>query len=239
MRRIALFFFACSVLVNFLLLGAGVAQAQSSLSDSNVVVQTIPGPTLAQSVAQRTKSSWPWYLARASGLVAAVALVLLMLSGIGQITGLTFRFLDPLTAWATHRALGLALAASVVVHIVSILFDHFVPFRIIDVLVPWLSNYKPVTFLGFHLGSLYIALGVLAFYGLAMITITSLVWIDKKPYTWKLFHILAYMVMLFVFVHALYLGTDVAHGLLRVVWIGLGILIAWLVVSRLWRAKTI
>jgi len=239
MKRLLMVFLFGGIVANFIILGTNVAWAQSTLNDSNVVVQTIPGPTLAQSVVQRTKTSWPWYLARASGLVAATALVLLMLSGIGQITGYTFRFLDPLTAWATHRALGLALAASVVVHIVSILFDHFVPFRIIDVLVPWLSHYKPITLFGIYLGSLYIALGVLAFYGLALITITSLIWIDKKPYTWKLFHILSYMVMVFVFVHALYLGTDTSNGILRLIWIGAGALIAWAVINRLWRAKTI
>ncbi len=83
------------------------------------------------------------------------------------------------------------------------------------------------------------ALGVLAFYGVAVIIITSLVWVDKKPHTWKIFHLLSYLVLLFVFVHALYLGTDLASGVLRLVWIAVGLLTALAILYRLWRAKTI
>lgn len=171
-------------------------------------------------------------------MVAAVLLVILMMSGIGQVTGYTFRFLDPLTAWASHRALGIAFGVSVLTHIFSLLFDNFVHFSFWQLLIPWHSNYKPVTLFGFHLGSLYVALGVLAFYGAALVVISSLLWVEKKPYLWKLIHLLNYLVILFVFIHALYLGTDLMHGILRWLWIVLGITIVFAVIHRLWRAKT-
>jgi len=218
----------------------GSPQPVRAEADSgNIVVQTIPGPTVAQKLAARTKTSWSWYIARGSGLVAAVALVILMLSGIGQVTGYTFRFLEPITAWASHRALGLVFGVSVLVHMLSLLFDHFVPFSILQVFVPWLSNYRPVTVFGLHLGSLYIALGVLSFYGAFAVVITSLVWVEKKPYVWKFIHLLSYMIILFVFVHALYIGSDLTHGVLRWLWIISGVSIACAVLHRLWRAKTI
>lgn len=214
-------------------------RAIAASSGGNIIVQTIPGPTVAQKLADRAKTSWPWYVARGSGLIAAAALIILLLSGIGQVTGYTYRFLDPLTAWASHRALGIAFGVSVIIHMVSLLFDHFVPFNVLQILVPWLSNYKPVTLLGFHLGSLWVALGVLAFYGVMLVIITSLIWVEKKPYTWKLFHLLTYVIVLFVFVHALYLGTDLMHGFYRWLWIALGVIVAIAVLHRLWRAKTI
>ena len=219
-------------------LSNGTVLAENSTS-SNVVVQNITGPSVAQKFTSRAKSSWPWFLARSSGLVAAVALVLLMLSGIGQITGDTFRFLAPLTAWASHRALGITFGVAVVVHMVSLLFDTFVPFTVLQLFVPWLSNYKPVTLAGVHLGSLYVALGVLTFYGVVIVIISSLLWVEKKPYTWKWIHLLSYLLAVFVFVDALYLGTDLAHGFFRWLWIGLAIAVASASVYRLWRAKTI
>ncbi len=212
------------------------AIAQSS---SNVVVQPISGPTVAQQLVTRAQNSWPWYLVRGSGIIAALALVILMLSGVGLVTGHTFKFLEPITAWASHKALGIVFGISVLIHMIGLLFDHFVPFDIVSLLVPWASNYKPVTILGVSFGSLFVALGVLAFYGLALVVITSLVWIEKKPYIWKLIHFLSYLVMVFVFIHALYLGTDLANGPLRWIWIILGVGVAGAVVSRLWRAKTI
>jgi predicted ferric reductase len=220
------------------LVPAGVVSAQN-MTFGDVVVQNIQGPSVAQKFTTRLKTSWPWFLARGSGLVAAAALGLLMLSGIGLITGDTFRFLEPLTAWATHRALGLTFGVAVIIHIVSLLFDTFVSFSVLQMLVPWLSHYKPVTLLGVHLGSLYVALGVLAFYGVAIIVISSLLWVEKKPYTWKWLHLLSYMVLVFVFVHALYLGTDLSHGYFRWAWIVLGFGGGLASLYRLRRARTI
>lgn len=212
--------------------------AATTTKPSNISVQTTQGPSVADKFTSRAKSSWPWYVARGSGLVAAAALVLLLLSGIGQITGYTFRFLDPLTAWASHRALGISFGVAVLVHMISLLFDTFVPFNILDLLVPWLSHYKPVTIFGIHFGSLYVALGVLAFYSVLIIIVTSLVWVEKKPHIWKIIHLLSYLVLIFVFVHALYLGTDLLHGFFRWLWIFLGILTGAACMQRLWRAYT-
>ena len=46
-------------------------------------------------VVQRVSASWPWYIIRGAGFVAAGLLILLMLSGIGQVTGITYRFIEP------------------------------------------------------------------------------------------------------------------------------------------------
>ena len=215
------------------------AASSESTRSSNITVQDLQGPSVTHELVHRAGTSWPWYLARASGMVAAVSLILLMLSGIGQITGKTYRVLEPLTAWATHRALGLTFGVAVVMHMSSLLFDTFVPFSVLQILVPWLSSYRPVHIFGVPVGSLYVALGVLAFYGVAAVVITSLVWVEKKPYTWKLFHLLSYMIVVFVYVHAFYLGTDLSHGMFKVLWLISGLVLGVAILLRLWRARTI
>lgn len=212
--------------------------AHAAEDNADFIVQTIPGPTVAEKLVDRTETSWPWYLTRASGIMAAIILVVLMLSGIGQITGYTFKFLDPLTSWASHRALGIALGVSVLLHILSLLFDHFVKFSLLDILIPWLSDYKPVKLFGIQFGSMYVAFGILAFYLMVIIILTSLVWVEKKPYIWKWIHLLSYITIFFVFIHALYIGTDLTHGILRWVWIFLGASIFVASMKRLWRART-
>ncbi|NCQ53852.1 hypothetical protein COV88_00550 [Candidatus Saccharibacteria bacterium CG11_big_fil_rev_8_21_14_0_20_41_19] len=228
-----------SVLILGLSLVVVMGQPTVAQSAGNIVVQNIPGPSVVEQLTNRVLGSWPWYLVRASGIVAAIVLVILMLSGIGLVTGHTFRFLEPITAWASHKALGIVFGISVLIHMIGLLFDHFVPFDIPTLLVPWLSSYKLVTIFGLQMGSLFVALGVLAFYGLILVVITSLLWIEKKPFLWKIIHLLSYLVMVFVFIHALYLGTDLASGLWRWVWIASGVIVAAAVVARLWRAKTI
>lgn len=231
--------FATIIIAISLSFAVFLSQPVMAQASNNVVVQPISGPTVAQQLVTRAQNSWPWYLVRGSGIIAAITLVILMLSGIGLVTGHTFKFLEPITAWASHKALGIVFGIAVLIHMIGLLFDHFVPFDIVSLLVPWVSNYKPVTIFGVQFGSLFVALGVLSFYGVALVVITSLVWIEKKAYVWKLIHFLSYLVMFFVFIHALYLGTDLANGPLRWIWIILGVGVAGAVVARLRRAKTI
>jgi len=189
---------------------------------------------------QRIGSSWPWYVVRGSGFVSAGLLVSLMLSGIGQATGITYRFIEPIKAWMLHKALGFSLCASVATHVLFILFDKFVNISIPQVLVPFLSPYNNGTkILGLSPGSLAIALGVLAMYGIILIVLTSLTWIDTKQGVWKFLHYLSYAVMLFVFIHALSTGTDLRYGTFRALWIGLGVVLIIAVIVRAWRLGTL
>lgn len=191
----------------------------AAIGSPDIIVPAAQGPSVTQQLTNRTQSTWPWYITRASGFVAAAALIILILSGVGFITGRSFAILEPLTAWATHRAIGIIFAISVSIHMLALLFDHFAPFTILQILLPFASNYHPVTLFGVNVGSLYVALGVIAFYLVAAIVISSLLWIDKKPRLWKLTHFTSYLVLIFVFIHALYLGTDLTSGALRVIWI--------------------
>jgi hypothetical protein len=207
--------------------------------DATVRVDTVPGQSLNTIVEQRAERSWPWYLTRASGLIAGVSLIALLLSGIGSVTGHFFRFLEPLTAWATHRAIGIVFAASVVVHMTTLLFDHFVPFTLGEVLVPWASNYQSVSLLGLNLGSVFVALGILAFYGALIIVITSFLWVDKKPRRWKIYHYISYFILFAVFLHGLFLGTDLGSGLGRILWYIGGLAILFAIIIRLRRVRSI
>lgn len=216
-----------------------VAYAAPTSSASPSLTMVADSTSVARQVAIKAKASWSWYATRASGLVAAFLLVLLILSGIGQVTGMTYRVVEPLNAWRLHRALGIAFGASVVVHVVVLLFDKFAPFTILQVLLPFTSTYMPVTIGGLHLGSLYVALGVFAMYAAAAVLLSSLFWIDKKPFLWRLMHYLSYLLVILIFFHGLFIGTDTRHGLTRVIWLGFGLVILAGIFSRLRRAWTI
>ncbi len=242
MRR--LFFITLVILASTLggitVLGSlsATSSAQPTSSPS-VTVERTPKSSVAHGLVERVRASWPWYLTRISGLVAAATFVLLMLSGVGLLTGHTFSFFEPITAWASHRALGIAFAISVVVHVGSLYFDNFVPFGLMSLLVPFAATYKQINLLGVSVGSLYVALGVLSLYLSLAIVLTSLLWIEKKPGLWKVTHLLSYLAMIFVFVHSLFLGTDLSSGVLRWLWILTAFIVMYASLARLWRAKTV
>ncbi len=240
MKKLWLLGIVLSLLGSITILGTvnNLSIAQS-VNTSSAHVDTSNKVSTSDQLVKKVRSSWPWYTARASGLVAAGSLILLMISGIGMITGKTFSFFEPITAWATHRALGISFGISVIVHVVVLYFDRFVPFNITNLLVPFTSNYKPISVFGIPLGSFYVATGVISLYIVAAVIITSLIWVHKKPWLWKVTHLLSYLAMLLVFVHGLYLGTDLAHGILRWAWIALGVSILIMSFMRLRRANTV
>lgn len=185
-------------------------------------------------------TSWPWYIIRASGFVGAGLLILLMLSGIGQVTGLTYRVLEPVKAWAVHRAMALALCVVIAVHVGLLLIDKFVPFSLVQVLVPFKSHYtNGHAMLGVSLGSWAVTLGILSMYSVAIIVASSLGWIDTHKRTWKWLHYLSYFVILAVFLHGMSVGTDLRYGTFRTIWIAAFVVVLIGVISRLARTGTL
>lgn len=205
----------------------------------DILVTPVKGPSVKTLLVQRAKTSWPWYITRTAGFIAALALFFLILSGVGLISGYTFKILEPLTAWATHKAIGLVFIVSVAIHGIALLFDKYVPFNVAQILFPFLSNYRRVVLFNHNVGSLYVALGILAMYGVLAIGLSTFFWIDKKPHTWKTIHFLAYLIAIFVFFHALYLGTDLMHGIFRTLWIIMGIIMAFAIIYRFRKVRSL
>ena len=192
-----------------------------------------------QIASQRVDSSWEWYVIRAAGFVSAILLILLMLSGIGQVTGLTYRFIEPVKAWTLHKAMAIALCFSIAVHVLFVLLDKFVPFTLPQVFIPLLSHQNNGSpFAGIALGSLAVTFGILAMYGVAIIVMSSLGWIDSKQKTWRWLHYLGYVVFILVFLHGLYEGTDLRYGTFRAAWLVMGFVIIAAIISRLRRVGT-
>lgn len=197
-------------------------------------------PHIAGTATARVATSWPWYVIRAAGFVAAGLLILLMLSGIGQVTGLTYKIVEPVKAWAIHKALALALCGAIVVHVGFLLIDHYLPFTFAQAFIPFVSHYSNhTTLLGVGLSSIAVALGILAAYCVVIIVASSIGWIDSKKDMKRRLHYLSYFVIIAVFIHALGVGSDLKYGAFRSVWLFVGGILALGVASRLRRAGTL
>ncbi|HET7320502.1 MAG TPA: ferric reductase-like transmembrane domain-containing protein [Candidatus Saccharimonadales bacterium] len=183
--------------------------------------------------------SWPWYVVRAAGVVSVVLLLLVTVSGIGMVTGLTYRYLEPLKAWALHRTLSIALALGVLIHILFLLVDKFEPYSVANILVPFTARYEHSKVFGLHVGSLYNALGIIGAYLLVIVLISSFFIIETRKRAWRWLHYLSYPLMAMVFFHVLFLGTDFKHGLLRLIWLAVGLILVVGMISRLRRANTL
>ena len=180
-------------------------------------------------------TSWPWYVIRASGLAAVALHILIMLSGIGMVTGLTYRFLEPLKAWSIHRAMAIAMSILVLMHVAFLLVDSFAKYKVLDVLIPFRVQFENSQVFGHSVGSFYNALGVIALYMLPFIIFSSLFFIESKKKLWEWLHYLSYPFMLLVYFHTLFLGTDFKHGWLKIMWLLFGSLLVVLTITRIAR----
>ncbi len=166
-------------------------------------------------------ASWPWYLARSAGFLAIILLITLMISGIGHVTGWTYKVIEPVKAWFLHKWISYCLIAVTLIHIVALLFDKYIKFSVADILVPFANFYSnKSTFFGIPLGWIAIPAGILSLYGIIFIVVVSLRLANKKR-TWKFTHIISYLVAALVFIHALGAGTDLDSGILR--WITMAV----------------
>lgn len=189
----------------------------------------------------RFSSSWAWYAIRASGLVALVMLILLMISGIGHVTGWTYKIFPPVQAWMIHKAMGILLALSVLTHIGGLLIDKFVRFRLLDILVPFHKLYtNKLTLFGLDMKWVAVPAGIVAAYGVFVVVLSSLDtvgWISRHKKLWKLTHIISYLVMLLSVLHILGAGTDFKETFWRLLLIGFGLLLLAATIARLLRTK--
>ncbi|HET8991661.1 MAG TPA: ferric reductase-like transmembrane domain-containing protein [Candidatus Saccharimonadales bacterium] len=200
------------------------------------MILTLMSVSTVHVVIQRASASWPWYVIRASGFTAAGLLILLMLSGIGQVTGLTYRFVEPIKAWAIHKTLAIAMCVSIAIHGSFLLIDQFVKFSLPAVVLPFVSHYSNGTkLLGLPLNTIAVSMGILASYGIVLIVLSSLKWMDTKKRAWRKLHYLSYVVAILVFLHALYSGSDLKYGAFRTFWILLGFIVLLGIISRLAR----
>lgn len=187
----------------------------------------------------RLADSWPWFIIRGAGFASLILLILLMLSGIGHITGWTYRFLEPVKAWLVHKWMAFALVFMVLLHMVTLLIDKYVTFHVGDIFIPFANTYSNHTsLLGISAGALAVASGIFAFYGILYVVLTSLKYVDTHKTFWKYSHYVSYGVMVLVFFHALNTGTDMVSGILRWITLTVFALLLVAVAARLRRQSS-
>jgi ferredoxin-NADP reductase/DMSO/TMAO reductase YedYZ heme-binding membrane subunit len=139
-----------------------------------------------------------WYVTRASAVLAWVIMTVAVLWGI-LLSTRVFRGADN-PAWLQdlHRYLGGTALVLTLIHMVSLVLDPWLAMPIDQLLIPLTAEYRPLP----------VALGIVAFYVLAAVQLTSLVKNRLPRRLWKAVHYLSYVAVLAVAVHGAYAGTD-------------------------------
>jgi methionine sulfoxide reductase heme-binding subunit len=148
-----------------------------------------------------------WYLSRGSGAVSLILLSTSVVLGIvDQRRWRTPRW--PRFAFhSLHRWVSLFALAFLSVHILSGVLDSFAPIRLLDAVIPFAGNYRP----------LWLGLGALSLDMLLAVAITSLLRKRIGQRAWRAVHWLSYGAWPVAVMHGLGTGSDVRSGWLLAV----------------------
>ena len=138
-----------------------------------------------------------WYTARAGGIVAWALASLAVIGGLQLSTRLVRR---PAPAWVldVHRFVGGLAVIFTAIHVLGLLIDTYIGFGPADVLVPFVSSFKPGA----------VALGIVAMYLLVAVKLTSLAMKRMSRRTWHAVHLSSFGLFALATVHGLTSGTD-------------------------------
>ncbi len=147
-----------------------------------------------------TSSPVDWYAARAAGVAAYVLLTCVVALGIalaGRAPRRSRRW--PMFAVEeVHRSGGLLVGSFVVLHVLTIAVDSYLPFSLAQLAVPLTSAYRP----------LWVALGIVAAELLLALAVTNH-YRRRLPYRlWRRAHYLNFAVWAAATLHGLGSGTD-------------------------------
>lgn len=149
-----------------------------------------------------TAPSALWYLARGSGLVLLGLLSANLILGITIQGGWRPQGWPRFAVQNLHRNLALLAGLLLVIHVVTIEFDPFVPVGWWAALVPFATPYRP----------LWLGLGTLSVDILVAVVVSSLVRGRLRPSWWRAVHWLGYLAWPVAVLHSLGTGTDTRLG---------------------------
>jgi DMSO/TMAO reductase YedYZ heme-binding membrane subunit len=163
-----------------------------------------------------------WYVVRASGLVAYAVLSATVVGGLLLSTRVLHRRPPPAWLLDWHRFAGGLAAAATVLHIVAVWSDDYIDFTVLDLLVPFVSPWRPTA----------LAFGIVGLYLLLVIELTSLARRRMPPPWWRRLHHLSLPALAASTVHLLMSGEDADEPpVLLAVGAGAGIAV---VLATLW-----
>lgn len=166
---------------------------------------------------------WAWYVARVAGLLSFMLLYMVMFLGLSIRTPILNRLIKPINSLNIHAWLSVQALILVFIHGGALLFDKYLQFSWLDIAVPFFNKtYLPE-----------LAFGIIAMYLMLVLILTSYLkkFINHK--VWRAIHFLNVILYTMAVYHALYLGTDLADGVARNIFIGANIFLAFIIIVNI------
>jgi predicted ferric reductase len=186
---------------------------------------------ISQLFAVNSLQFW-WYLTRAAGLMGYFLLWLSTGWGFAVSSKILDRLLERTFTYDFHEWLSWLGIAFIAVHVVVLMADKYLPYSLWQVLVPFLSPYRP----------LWVGIGVISLYLTLLVTVTFYLRQRIGMGSFRKVHYLSLPAYLGATLHGLYAGTDSALPIASLLYKGTGLItlflaVYWIVMLRMRKAE--
>jgi sulfoxide reductase heme-binding subunit YedZ len=178
-----------------LVLGAGLAATLLLLPQTAVGQSAFAG--LRQLFAADSTQIW-WYVTRSAGIIAYLLLWFSTVWGLAVPSRLLNPVLEQTFTVDFHEFISLLSIGFTLLHVFVLTVDRFLPYTPLQILVPFLSPYRPF----------WVGMGVIAFYITLLVTVTFYFRSKIGVKTFRSIHVLSLLGYLGVTLHGIYAGTD-------------------------------
>ena len=163
-----------------------------------------------------------WILLRAAGVGAYLMLFMAVAWGLVATTAVVTKRVSKPAANMFHQFVATTGLVLLGVHMAILLIDAYMPFHILDLLVPMRSTFRPIA----------ITAGVLAMYAMVAVMVSS--WVRKKLSTkvWRSIHLLAVPAFTLALAHGVFSGTDTQRWWMFGMYALTGLIVVFLVIVR-------
>src|SRR5512141_3065735 len=123
-------------------------------------------------------------------------------------------------AYDFHEHLSLMGLGFIVLHVVVLMFDKYLPFNAFQILIPFIDTYRP----------LWVGLGIISFYIMLLVTFTFYLRQQIGVKAFRSIHLLSLVGYLGTTLHGFFAGTDSALPITMFLYVGTFLVVVFLTV---------
>jgi predicted ferric reductase len=163
-----------------------------------------------------------WYITRAAGLMSYLLLWLSTVWGLAVSNKILDPVLQRMFTYDFHQFISLLAIGFIVLHIVVLLADQYLPFSVAQILVPFAAPYRPV----------WVGLGTIGLYLTLLVSITFYIRRRIGQKAFRAIHLASYLAFLAAALHGLLSGTDSPLITVRLMYLSTTLIVVFLTAYR-------
>jgi methionine sulfoxide reductase heme-binding subunit len=210
-------------LLKILLDGLAIFAIFALLVVGLIFLLTPVGSWLASSLnwlfAADSQQLW-WYVTRSAAIIAYLLLWLSTAWGLAVPSRIIQPVLEQTYTFDFHQTISLLSIGFALLHILVLTIDRYLPYSTLQILIPFLSPYRP----------LWVGIGVISFYIILLVTVTFYLRTRIGMNTFRAIHIFSLLGYLGVTLHGFYSGTDSPLLSMQLLYRGTALVIVFLTV---------